>query len=238
MLDDPASGPVLDHGGTFRPRWWQRPTVPAEWSAFLSELPPDERGRGYHRITRRNLLADNQDRSPDASGRLLLACYVWGTGDGGWLAPRRARVFGDTPPEVLAAHLIEARRILDTDGPEDAYTAFSDGGPLRVKHMRASFFTKYLYAADAPGDGSCGRALILDQFVAIALNDRHAWALRETGPWTTETYQRWLDHAHSAAQEQAARSGHLVRPDAVEMDYFKHGRQLARQRRAERRASR
>ena len=44
-------------------------------------------------------------------------------------------------------------------------------------------FTKYLYAADAPGDGSCGRALILPQFVAISLNDLQGWGVREAGPW-------------------------------------------------------
>lgn len=67
------------------------------------------------------------------------------------------------------------------------------GGPHRTKHMRASFFTKYLYAADAPGDGSPGRALILDQLVAIALNDLHDWGLPEQSGWTPDTYQRWLE---------------------------------------------
>jgi hypothetical protein len=181
-------------------------------------------------------LTGNEDRSPDASGRLLLKCYAWGTGDGGWLVPRRARVFRDTPRDVLGENLALARQILDADGPEAAYAELHDRGRFRTKHMRASFFTKYLYAADGPGHGSCGRALILDQYVAIALNDRHDWGLWETGPWTPAIYQRWLDHAHNKAREDSERTGRVVRADAVEKDYFEHGRRLARARRARRRS--
>jgi hypothetical protein len=63
-------------------------------------------------------------------------------------------------------------------------------------------------------------------------NDRHDWGLWETEPWAPETYRRWLDHAHNRAREDSERTGRVVRADAVEMDYFKHGRRLARQRRA------
>ncbi len=101
--------------------------------------------------------------------------------------------------------------------------------------MRASFFSKFLYAADAPGDGSCGRALILDQFVAIALNDLHDWELPETGGWSADTYQRWLDHAHALAQQHILPNGTPTRPDAVEKAYFQHGRSLWRSRRSPRR---
>lgn len=223
---------LLDHGGDLRPRWWQRPSVPAEWTACLSDLPLSARGRGYRRITRRDLLTHAHDRTIASSGQLLVKCYAWGTGDSGWLVGRRARVFRDTPSEVLGNRLLRARHILDAEGAAAAYSALNDGGALRTKHMRASFFTKFLYAADASDDGACGRALILDQYVAIALNDRHQWGLWKTGPWTTETYQCWLDHAHEQARRDSQRTGSVVRADAVEKDYFLYGQRLARERRA------
>lgn len=47
------------------------------------------------------------------------------------------------------------------------------GQPNNLKHLGPSFFTKFLYAADAQGSRP-GRALILDQFVAVALKDLDA----------------------------------------------------------------
>jgi len=224
---------VLDHGFDFRPRWWQRPDVPPGWSAPLEDLPPARQGRGYHRISRRDLLTANQDRTPDGCGRLLLSCYVWGTGSSyprriGW----RAKVFGETPTDVLGARLAAVRQVLDEEGPVAAYSCLHDGGRYRTKYMRASFFTKYLYAADGRGDGNHGRALILDQFVAVALNDLNDWGLPEKGGWTADVYQRWLDHAHNLARQNTDRTGALVRADTIEMAYFKHGRGIASARRA------
>lgn len=227
----PTDDDVPAHGFDFRPAWWQ-PRVDPTWGAFLTDLPTAERGRGYHHITRRDLLTGTDLTSQGADGRLLVACFVWGTGDGGWLAPRRARVFRDTPPGDLSAYLAQARQALRTGGAVAAYEAMHDGGPCRVKHMRASFFTKFLYAADAPGDGSPGHALILDQFVAIALNDLHDWALPEKSGWSPETYGRWLKLAHDLARKESEQTGTHVRADAVEMAYFTYGRDLARKRRA------
>jgi hypothetical protein len=228
----PTNEEVLAHGFDFRPDWWL-PRVEESWGAFLNDLPVAERGRGYHHITRRDLLTISQDRTPGGNGRLLLACYVWGTGDGAWQVGRRALVFRETPPDVLGERLTAARQVLDRQGPPAAYEALDDGGPCRTKNMRASFFTKFLYAADAPGDGSHGRALILDQFVAIALNDLHGWDLPEQSGWSPETYQRWLDLAHDRAGQASERTGSPVRADAVEIAYFKHGQHLAQARRAQ-----
>ncbi|GAA2725775.1 hypothetical protein CAE01nite_20780 [Cellulomonas aerilata] len=202
----------------------------ASWGAFLADLPAAVQGRGYHHFTRHDLLTSFDFTSSNADGRLLLACNVWGTGNGGWLAPRRARVFRDTQPDDLNARLASARHTMERDGPVAAYAALHDGGPNRVKHMRASFFTKFLYAAAAPGDGSCGRALILDQFVAIALNDLHRWSLPEQAGWSPETYGRWLDLAHGMARQESEATGEHVRADAIEMAYFTHGRDLSRRR--------
>lgn len=227
----PTSDQILAHGFDFRPTWWQRRVDPS-WAAFLTDLPIADQGRGYHHITRRDLLRRSEPPSASADGRLLLACYVWGTGRSGWLAPRRARVFRDTTPSDLSARLARARQTLLTEGPMAAYAALDDGGPCRVKHMRASFFTKFLYAADGPGDGSPGRALILDQFVAIALNALHEWSVPERGGWSPQTYGRWLDLAHEVALHESERTGTGVRIDAVEMAYFSYGRGVSRTRNA------
>lgn len=220
---------VFVQGFDLRPEWW-RSRAPEPWSAFLCALPVSERGRRYHHISRADFFTQARDNSPDGNGSLLVACYAWGTGPSGWLVPRRARVFRDTSPEVLGRKLSDARRVLNAEGPVAAYANLSDGGPNRIKHMRASFFTKFLYAADEGSGRSDASALILDQFVAIALNDLHQWDLLERGPWSPDTYGRWIEHARGVALE-ASSAKRQVRADAVEFAYFKHGQQVARARR-------
>ena len=227
MIKFKSDGEVLDQGFDFRAAWWQRPAVPQTWSSVLDELPVSEHNSTYRRIRRQDLLG-RPSVDPDDCGRLLLLCYVWGTGPQGGNVGRRSLVFRDTSEAVLGTRLVEVRQLLKSDGPSAAYTALTDGGDFRTKHMRASFFTKFLYAADAGEDSSCGRALILDQFVARALNDLHGWGLRPTSGWSPESYQHWIDFAH----DQAAAADPPVRPDAVEMAYFEHGRGLSRQRRS------
>lgn len=223
----PTDEQVLRHGFRFRPAWWQ-PRVPCNWADHLHNLPEAEGGRDYHCIYRRDLLTAHRGGSPDDLGRLLVDCYVWGTGTSGWLAGRRARVFRDTDPAVLVQRLLNAHALLASDGPGAAYESLSDGGANRTKHMRASFFSKFLYAADAPGDGACGRALILDQFVAVALRHLDGWTLPRRGPWERDTYEGWLKHAHEIAANASRKCGTPVRPDAVETAYFTCGRRLAK----------
>ncbi|CAM3935868.1 hypothetical protein H7J08_00875 [Mycobacterium frederiksbergense] len=77
------------------------------------------------------------------------------------------------------------------------------GNPNYLKHLGPSFFTKYLYAADAQ-NWQPRRALILDQFVAIASKDVDGWEISRTGPWDTATYEKWLDHAHQIATAEGS----------------------------------
>ena len=227
----PTADELLSHGFDFRPHWWQ-PRVEPSWGQFLSNLPVAERADGYRHITRRDLLARAHGAVPDGVGPLLLGCYVWGTGTSAWLVGRRARVFRDTSQRHLDDALSNAREILKARGPMEAYRALHDGGPNRIKHMRASFFTKFLYACDAPGNGDPGRALILDRFVAIALNDLHGWSLPERGGWSPATYGDWLNLAQQVADAESQRTGEACRVDAVEMAYFAHGKALSALRRA------
>jgi pantoate kinase len=95
------------------------------------------------------------------------------------------------------------------------------GHAQNLKHLGPSFFTKFLYAADAHS-GEPGRALILDRFVAVALKAIDGWDISRNGPWDAATYGKWLDHAHGIALAEG------VRADAVEMAYFTFGRGAAR----------
>jgi len=102
----------------------------------------------------------------------------------------------------------------------EAYASMLRGGPHNLNHLGPSSFTKFLYAADAHS-GQPGRALILDQFVAVALKATDSWGISRGGPWDPSTYSKWIDHAHSFA------AGEGVRADAVEMAYFTHGWKVA-----------
>lgn len=209
-MEFPDEDQVLAQGFRFRPIWWTS-RVPREWGRFLNELPA-EAGE-YRRITRRDvLIAHGLPQS-------LVAGYVWGTGTSAFLVGRRARVFRDNDRERIADRLQSAAAKLRNGNTVEAYESMLRGHPNNLKHLGPSFFTKFLYAADAK-DSRPGRALILDQFVAVALKDLDGWDISRTGPWGPTTYENWLDHAHRLATAER------VRPDAVEMAYFKHGKSL------------
>lgn len=213
----PTEEQVLAHGFEFRPTWWT-PRVPQGWGDFLSQLPA--RDRGYRIITRADLLdAATSHGLPQA----LLAGYVWGTGSSAFLVGRRARVFRDNDVQRMGDSLRAVADALRSDDTVEAYTSMLRGHPHNLKHLGPSFFTKFLYAADAR-DGQPGGALILDQFVAVALKEVDGWDISRNGPWDAATYEKWIDHAHKIATAEG------VRADAVEMAYFNHGRVLASRR--------
>lgn len=207
-MDFPDENSVLGHGFRFRPIWWT-PRVPNGWGNYLNQLPPVD--RGYHRINRADVLL--ADGLPEA----LLAGYVWGTGSSAFLVGRRARLFRDNNAARIIDCLHATAEELSMGNTVEAYESMLRGQPNNLKHLGPSFFTKFLYAADADGTEP-GRALILDQFVAVALKDLYGWDISRTGPWEPKVYDRWLTHAHRIASTGG------IRPDAVEMAYFNHGR--------------
>ncbi|MBB5168085.1 hypothetical protein [Mycobacterium sp. AZCC_0083] len=141
-LDDDG---VLSHGFRFRPSWWT-PRAPEGWGGFLEQLPAQE--RGYHRIAREDLLAAATDRGlPQA----LLAGYVWGTGNSAFLVGRRARVFRYKDAQRFDDSLHAVAETLRSGNAVEAYTSMLRGQSQNLKHLGASFFTKFLYAASRPG---------------------------------------------------------------------------------------
>jgi hypothetical protein len=213
-VEFPNDDAVLSHGFRFRPAWWTS-RVPEGWGDFLDQLPAQE--RRYHRIARADLLTAATDHGlPQA----LVAGYVWGTGSSAFLVGRRARVFRDNDAQRVDDSLHAVAETLRVGNTVEAYTSMLRGQSQNLKHLGPSFFTKFLYAADA-WNGRPGRALILDQFVAAALKSVDGWDISRNGPWDSSTYERWLDHAHSIADVEG------VRADAVELAYFTHGRKIA-----------
>ncbi|OBK50179.1 hypothetical protein A5656_27385 [Mycobacterium gordonae] len=216
-MEFPADEEVLAHGFRFRPGWWT-PRVSEGWGDFLEQLPAGD--RGYRTITRADLLdTANSHGLPQA----LLAGYVWGTGSSAFLVGRRARVFRDNGSRRVEEALAAVAETLRRGNTDDAYTSMLRGHQYNLKHLGPSFFTKFLYAVDAHGREP-GRALILDQFVAVALKTVDGWDISRRGPWDPSTYAKWIDHAHGIATVDG------VRADAVEMAYFNHGRKVAARR--------
>ncbi len=210
---------VLGQGFKFRPHWWTDRLPESEWGEFLNWLPALE--RGYHWIDRADLIASNHDGLPNA----LVACYVWGTGESAFLVGRRARVFRDNSVQRITEALESAAGVLTERGPADAYDSLLRTGQHNLKFLGPSFFTKFLYVANCR-DGQPGDALILDRFVAIALNELHDWGISETGPWPPRIYEQWIEHARNVATGKSV----PIRTDAVEMAYFDYGRSISRTR--------
>ena len=187
------------------------------WGTFLEQLPAGD--RGYRTITRADLLDTATCHGLPQS---LLAGYVWGP------VARRS--------SSGAAHGVPGQRLAACGRGPARGRRYAAAWPHRrglhrdaaghqhyLKHLGPSFFTKFLYAADAC-DRQPGRALILDQFVAVALKAVDGWGISRYGPWDPSTYAKWIDHAHRVAAAEG------VRADAVEMAYFNHGRKVAARR--------
>jgi hypothetical protein len=215
---------LLGQHFAFRPGWWT-PRIPAsEWTGFFAGLPAQERGHLW--ISRADVLMAAQVSDPRLLPQGIVAAYVWGTGSNAYLVGRYGRVFRDAITERIIEAANDAVSILKADGPVPAYRSLQRGAPNYLKYFGPSFFTKFLYAADSRGTDP-GRGLILDQFVALALADIEGWKLPRRGPWTAGEYGRWLDYAHDRASQESDRRGMPVRPDAIEMALFEHGRRLA-----------
>ncbi|MEV0132589.1 hypothetical protein AB0H83_29525 [Dactylosporangium sp. NPDC050688] len=218
----PAPEQVAGHGSHFRPTWWQRRIKVSVWTDFLVALPEAEQGRGYRRITRGDVLALGEQDGQDTPAKVLVAAYAWGTGPWGFLVARRSRVFRDNEPLDILARLTDALDRQAASGPEAAYRSLLRRNENWLQHLGPSFFTKALYF------GGAG-ALILDRFVAIALNHIEGWGLSTTGPWRSAAeYERWLRYATAQAETSSRIEGREIRPDAVELALFRYGRRIAR----------
>lgn len=115
--------------------------------------------------------------------------------------------------------MLEAIRVLRSDGPIQAYRALDDGGGQRLRGLGPGFFTKVLYFAgwdQVPGNQ---QPLILDQHVVRALNEQAGLRWDLDWNWTADQYAHYLD----LAQDWAANWGAGTTADVVERRLFEHG---------------
>ena len=113
-------------------------------------------------------------------------------------APGRLRVFdGDT--EQIGIRLAATVRILNDDGPVKAYEYLHADGRNHVRHLGPSFGTKFLYFAGYDHAPGARQPLILDRYVALALNRLCGAGFRQLPGWTASQYADYLDRAHKWA---------------------------------------
>jgi hypothetical protein len=154
---------------------------------------------------------------PMGAAQALVASAVWGTGNAGRGRARRLRIF-EGGWTTVGEKLAEVTAVLRERGPDAAYGRLH-GQVNAVKNLGPSFGTKFLYFAGydhAPGGR---RPLILDQYVAKALNRLCGWDWPTTqGGWKPAQYTLYLDTAHQWANEWA------TDPDVIERVLFDIGK--------------
>lgn len=225
----PSSAPanrkeVLAQGCWFKPRWW-RDRVPHFWPEQLDDLPEDPSRTEYRFIKRADVFRIPQsDTSPAGLAKTLVAAYAWGTGEWGFLVGRRARSLSRSDPEEIKSKLSDAFAKIVSKGGAVSYRSLARSGEAHIPFLGPSFFTKFLYFVGWDRAGDKIQPLILDRFVAIALNDIDESAWTEGGGWTPDQYERYVE---------AANSVETWPPDEVEMQLFKKGQAIyAQQRKA------
>ncbi len=154
---------------------------PAGWHHQMHDLPdvrqmldalPERVDRGIVRtVVAREL--DRQRVLP-----AFVSAMVWGYGDKGYGPTRVRRVLTgvktgarDAPVrDDVAGVLRTAAEVVRREGPVEGFRYMNNAG--RIKHLAASFFTKWLYFASALSDpDDVGAAPILDMRVRNWLQD-------------------------------------------------------------------
>jgi len=221
--DLPFRGPPPDRGTWvlaqsfgFDPMRWQRLLPDTDmWPGELDACPIVGR---WPRVSRATVLSvGERAHEPVGAVQTYVAAAVWGNGTGAQGVHRRVRVLGD-PTTDVAGSLASAVRTLRSEGPEAAYERLHGHANL-VKHLGPSFGTKVLYSAGYDRTVGARQPLILDQFVALALNRLvgSMWPTTQGG-WTTAQYATYLDIAHKWAADWGCS------PDVVERVLFSIGK--------------
>jgi hypothetical protein len=188
---------VLAQEFRFHPDKWRDVLPdPALWPPELDNLPETVDGR---RLVDRRTVLQIGERAMDPLGAMqtLVAAIIWGTGTAARGRIRRLRVF-EQPVEGIGEHLALAVQILHSGGPLQAYSCLHGDGKNLIKHLGPSFGTKLLYFSgygSSPGDR---HPLILDRYVALALNQLCGLSWPEDS-FSAAQYDEYLDLAHSWA---------------------------------------
>lgn len=212
-------GAVLGQSVSFNPHTWKPRLPDGLWPTDLDRL--ESTGR-FHRITREDVFAlSTCDGTPACAVRSYIAVCVWGTGTGGRGVARRARPLRSQAD--VGERLLEAIGTLRGDGAVAAYRRLRNDGDLHIKGLGPAFFSKVLYFTGW-NHVAGPRPLILDRFVARALDDQAGLGWRPTWNWTSGQYDRYLDLVAGWAVSWGTEA------DVVERELFEHGKALSRRR--------
>lgn len=205
---------VEPHAIPFSPQQWLN-RLPEPWMiGALADVQPTG-GNRWPEVDRQTLIAaGSRVTTREEAVRFYVMACAWGVGVNQRFVTRRVRVLTDN--DDPGARLLAGIRLNQQEGPTTAYASFRDGGANRLKHLGPGFFTKILYFSGwttSPGP----RPLILDQYVANALNDIANLGWRPTWNWTTAQYEQYLGLATGWADEWG------TQPDVIEKTLFRHG---------------
>jgi hypothetical protein len=123
----------------------------------------------------------------------------------------------DHDGDEVGARLAVAVQMLRADRPVKAYAYLHGDGKNRIPYLGPSFGTKFLYFAGFHRSHGDRPPLILDQYVAWALNRLGGLHWPALG-WTTAQYGEYLDLAHQWA------SAWSTSPDVIEWVLFSVGK--------------
>jgi len=111
----------------------------------------------------------------------------------------------------LDEKLAEVTEILSQRGAGDAYAALRVDS--RIKNLGPAFASKFLYFSGFERSPGGQQPLILDRYVAEAVN-RFCGTSWGVAGWSTKLYDDYLELAHAWASEWGCK------PDVVELSLF------------------
>jgi hypothetical protein len=205
---------VLDQWSGYYPyQWLQRLPDPSLWPEPLPLAPAD--GERRPTVDRRAVLEIGAAlHDPASAVHAYVASAVWGTGTNAQGVARRCAIFTGSADDVGQRLLSVAQVMLD-HGPDEAYAELH--GDRRVKYLGPAFGTKFLYFCGFDRAPGRRQPLILDSYVASALNQLCGLSLPLSN-FSPEVYAFYLDLAHRWADEWG------TSPDVVERVLFAAGR--------------
>lgn len=207
---------ISRHAVEFSPQQWLN-RLPETWMFdFLAGYEAPD-GRKWPRISRQTIIdtAPQINTPREAVQFYVLAC-AWDVGVNQRFVTRRTWVL--TRNEDVGQRLLAGIQLAQQSSAVGGYGAFRNGG-ARLKHLGPGFFSKILYFGSWE-DSPAQRPLILDQYVAAALNDVADLGWPRTWNWTTAQYEQYLDIAARWASEWGCQ------PDVIERTLFEHGKTL------------
>lgn len=222
---------VLGQTVRFYPRHWAA-RVPQCWPQELTGTVDARGGRGIDRAEVFTYAVDGSQQDQGVAGAdVYFAACAWGSGSKARTVARRLRPLIEDahegcshPMYVRLGEAIWSALTLQREaGPVAAYALLS--GPGRIPGLGPAFFTKVLYFGHGADLGP-GGPLILDRYVAAALNDLYGWGWPLAG-WSSKQYADYLTRSAQLADKWSSLTGSDVTTDVVEYSLFKWGRHLA-----------